>query len=200
MKEEKEKETKSTRKSFSSPATGYNCYSSWRANRIEFQFGHRPPPPSVPLPPPSTSHGNRQQVTTVQRNLISFRECMNVGHGARGGYTGCAYIHGGGYVVCKWRIVGRSLVGLRGAFKWNQLSRIIIMRAKETARFESRKLFWRYSYPASNRFDRYRFVPLVMLAEMLENTGIDNWEITVEGWCLANMFSFIADGRMINSV
>lgn len=73
------------------------------------------------------------------------------------------------------------------------------MRAKETARFESRKLFWRYSYPASNRFDRYRFVPLVMLAEMLENTGIDNWEITVEGWCLANMFSFIADGRMINS-
>lgn len=97
----RKKRAKSTRKSFSSPATGYNCYSSWRANRIEFQFGHRH---LLPLPPPSP-RGNRQQVTTVQRNLISFRECMNVGHGAHGYIPGVyRWIR-----TCKWRIVGRSV-------------------------------------------------------------------------------------------
>lgn len=79
------------------------------------------------------------------------------------------------------RSVGRSEFGrVRGAFKWNQLSRIIIMRTKETARFESRKLFWRYSATPP----RTALIVIVCSAcyarRDVGKHGIDNWEITVE--------------------
>lgn len=54
------------------------------------------------------------------------------------------------------------------------------MRTKETVRFESRKLFWRYSYPASNPALIVIVCSACYARRDVGKHGIDNWEITVE--------------------